>query len=117
MTRSTTLDLQLLLEEADKALGSGRWHDALITLDKVRDVPLARPLLLRALAELDDARCTIVTLWPPRTIGEAVTVGGAILGSGTRDEADAFVRLEFVVSSTDASVRDISRRISERRLV
>jgi hypothetical protein len=55
-------------------------------------------------------------LWPPLTIPEAVTIGGAILDGGTREEAEAFVRLPLVSSSTDASVQDISRRIQERRL-
>src|SRR5438105_4212366 len=91
-----TLDLQLLLEQADLALGLGRWLDALDTLGKVRGEPLARPLLLRAVTELGDPRRTIAELWPPATIAEAVTVGGAILASGTRDEADAFVRLALV---------------------
>jgi hypothetical protein len=55
-------------------------------------------------------------LWPPLTIPEAVRIGGAILDGGTREEAEAFVRLPLVSSSTDASVQDISRRIQERRL-
>jgi 3',5'-cyclic AMP phosphodiesterase CpdA len=114
--RPPTLNLQLLLEQADIALGLGRWHDALDALDKVRGEPLARPLLLRAVAELGDPHRIIAELWPPLTIAEAVTVGGAILESGTRDEADAFVRLALVADTADASVRDISRRISERRL-
>jgi len=85
-------------------------------LDKVRDAPLARPLLLKALTELGDPRRTITALWPPQTAAEAVTVGGAILESGSREEAEAFVQLELVSGSGDASVREISRRISDRRL-
>jgi hypothetical protein len=54
-------------------------------------------------------------LWPPLTNAEAVTIGGAILEGGTKEEAEAFIQLTFVSNSTDASVRDISRRISERR--
>jgi hypothetical protein len=115
-TRPPNLDLQLQLEQADLALGSGRWHDALDILDKARGEPLARPLLFRAVTELGDPHRIIAQLWPPLTIAEAVTVGGAILGSGTRDEADAFVRLALVADTADASVREISRRISERRL-
>jgi 3',5'-cyclic AMP phosphodiesterase CpdA len=114
--RPNKLDVQLLLEEADRAVGTGRWHDAITLLDKIGDVPLARPLLLRALSELGESRTTVATLWPPRTIGEAVMVGGAILDDGTREEADAFVHLALIVDSRDASVRENSRRITERHL-
>jgi 3',5'-cyclic AMP phosphodiesterase CpdA len=116
MARPPALDLQLLLEQVDMALGSGRWSDALDTLAKVRSEPLARPFLLRAVTELGDPKRTITELWPPATIAEAVTIGGAILAGGTRDDAVAFVRLGLVTDTTDASVRDIARRISERRL-
>jgi hypothetical protein len=116
MRRSAELDLHLLLEHADDALGSRRWSDALALLKKVRDLPLARPLLVRALVELDNARCIVNVLWPPRTIGEAVTVGGAILECGTVEEVNAFLHLKLVLDTTDASLRDISRRIKERRL-
>jgi hypothetical protein len=71
---------------------------------------------MKALGELGDARRTITTLWPPLSSAEAVTLGGAILDSGTREEADAFVRLELVSGSLDASVRDILHRVRERRL-
>jgi hypothetical protein len=47
---------------------------------------------------------------------EAVTIGGAVLNSGTADEAKAFVQLSLVSDNMDASVRDISRRIFERRI-
>jgi len=116
LTRPARLDAQLALDQADEFLGRRQWGDALDVLDKVRDAPLARPLLLKALTELGDPRRTITALWPPQTAAEAVTVGGAILESGSREEAEAFVQLELVSGSGDASVREISRRISDRRL-
>ncbi|HTT76770.1 MAG TPA: metallophosphoesterase [Candidatus Binataceae bacterium] len=114
--RPSKLDAQLLLEEADRAIGTERWQDAISILDKVRDAPLARPLLLRALAELGEARTTIATLWPPQSIEEAVMVGGAIVDSGTREEANSFLHLELVMNRNDASLREISHRVRERRL-
>ncbi len=115
-TRPAQLDAQLALDRADKLLGSRQWCEALQVLGHLRDIPLARPLLVKALGELGDARRTIGTLWPPLTSAEAVMVGGAILDAGTREETEAFVRLDLVSGSMDASVRDILRRIRERRL-
>lgn len=114
--RSAGLSQQLLLEKADEAVGSGLWREAINILHAMRDIPLARPLLLRALGELDDARSTMESLWPPQSAAEAVTIGGAILELGAREEANAFMHLDLVAGSTDASVRDISRRIHERWL-
>jgi len=34
-------------------------------------------------------------LWPPLTNAEAVTIGGAILEGGTKEEAEAFIQLTF----------------------
>ncbi|MFM9913099.1 MAG: metallophosphoesterase family protein [Methylophilaceae bacterium] len=115
-TRSSQLDVQLALDQADKLLGAGLWHKALEILEEIKEVPLARPLLVKALEELGDERRTITEMWPPRNNAEAVILGGAVLNSATTDEAEAFVRLELVSDNTDASVRDISRRIVERRL-
>ena len=115
-TRPAQLNVELALEQADKFLGCRQWTEALDALDRVKDFPLARPLLLKGLTELNNPRRIITMLWPPQTAAEAVTVGGAILESGTRAEAEAFVRLEIVSGSRDASVRDVSRRINERRL-
>lgn len=115
-TRPPQLDVQITLDRADKHLGARQWSNALDVLEGVKDFQAARPFLARALTELGDSRRTITMLWPPLTIPEAVTIGGAILDGGTREEAEAFVRLPLVSSSTDASVQDISRRIQERRL-
>jgi hypothetical protein len=116
MSRPPQLDVQITLERADKYLGSRQWSEALDLLNSVKEHPFARPLLLKALTELHDPRRTIAVLWPPLTIGETVTVGGAILEIGTKQEAEAFVQLPLVSGSVDASVQDIARRIHERRL-
>jgi hypothetical protein len=116
MTRPAQLDVQLTLDRADKLLGSRQWREALDVLDDIKEVPLARPLLVKALDELGDGRRTIATLWPPLTSSEAVTLGGAVLDSGTPEEAKAFIRLGLVSDNVDASVREVSRRVSERWL-
>lgn len=108
--------MQLALDQADKFLGAHRWREALALLDKIKEIPLARPLIVKALDELGDERLTITTMWPPINNAEAVILGGAVLNSGTREEAESFIRLGLVSDNKDASVRDISRRIVERRL-
>jgi Calcineurin-like phosphoesterase len=114
--RPPQLDTSLVLDEADRCLGSGQWSNAVDLLSTVQDAPLARPLLLRALTELDDPRRTIEMLWPPQTIAEAVVVGAAILQIGTRQQAEDFVRLPAVSDSADASVRHVAQQLRERRL-
>jgi hypothetical protein len=114
VTRPAQLDVQLTLDRADKLLGSRQWREALNILDDVRDVPLSRPLLVKALEELGDGRRTIATLWPPLTSVEAVTLGGAILDSGTPEEAEAIIRIGLVSDNVDASVREVSRRVRDR---
>lgn len=114
--RPPLLDASLVLERADRCVGNGQWREAVDLLDTVKCTPLARPLLVRALTELDDSRRTIETLWPPESIEEAVIVGGAILEIGGQKEAEAFVRLALVADSADASVQYILRTIHERHL-
>jgi hypothetical protein len=110
------LDKQLLLNTVDEHIGRGKTREALEVLESIRDLPSARPFLVRALSDLGDPRTTINKLWPPQTVPEAVTVGGAILEVGTKDEALAFRQLPTVSGATDASLLDISNRIYERRL-
>lgn len=114
--RAPQLDVQLALDQADKYLGSRKWLEAADILVGLKDIPLARPLLLKALEEVGDPRRILTELWPPVNIAEAVTVGSAVLEGGTREDAEKFVQLEFVSENTDASVREISNRIVERRL-
>ena len=114
--RSTQLDAQLALDRAEKLLGNQQWRETLDILDGIKDSPLARPLLLKALEELGDPGRTIATLWPPLTSTETVMLGGAILDRGTREEAEAFIKIDFVSNTVDASVREISKRVFERRL-
>jgi hypothetical protein len=114
--RPADLNSQLLLASVDDHIGRGRTREALEALEAIGDLPLARPFLVRALNDLGDARTTINKLWPPQTIPEAVTVGGAILEVGSKEEALAFRQLPIVLAATDASLLDISERIFERRL-
>lgn len=113
--RPGNLDAQLALERAEGFVGSQRWDEAVAVLSPVKSVPLARPILAKALSELGDPRRTIDILWPPETSGEAVIVAGAILDDGTQEDVDAFVRLQLVSNSADASVREMTRRLRERQ--
>lgn len=115
-TRPKSLDKRLLLEQADRLLGEQQWYEALDILEEIRDVPLARSLIAKALEELDETQLIIEKLYPPINNTEAVMIGGAILRDGTVEQAKAFVQLEFVSKNQDASVCDITRRIIERRL-
>lgn len=115
MTRSIQLDAQLALDSADKFIGTQQWREAADILEGIKDIPIARLLLVKALEELGDSRRTIATLWPPLTSAETVTLGGAILDCGTREEAEAFCLLEFVSKAEDASVREILNRVREKR--
>jgi hypothetical protein len=116
VNRPPQLNVQLALDQADKLLGTHLWREALEVLNEIKEAPLARPLLVKALDELGDERLTITTMWPPVNNAEIVILGGAVLNSGTPEEAEAFIHLSLVSGNIDASVRDISRRIIERRL-
>lgn len=115
-TRPKLLDEQLILAQADGLLGDQKWPEALDILEKIKNVPLARPLITKALEEISDTQLIIDKLYPPVNNAEAVIIGDAILRAGTLEKAKAFVELEFVLNNQDASVCDISRRITERRL-
>ncbi|WP_409192993.1 metallophosphoesterase family protein [Bradyrhizobium sp. RDM4] len=113
--RPTHLDVQLILERASSLLEAQRYADAVDVLQGVKQSPLSRPLLLKALTELRQPRRIIESLWPPLSSIEAVHLGAAILEGGTREEAVAFGKLDIVTGSGDASVRDMATRVSERR--
>jgi len=113
-TRPAQLDLQLLLDQADKLVGLQQWHEALDILERIKEDSQARILLVKVLEELDDGRRTIAVLWPPRTDREAVVLGGALLEKGTRKEAEDFIELDYVSNSKDASVREMLKRVSLR---
>lgn len=116
LERPSNLDLQLALDKADRLIGARQWREAIDILEEIKGNPFARLLLSKALEELGEPRRTITNLWPPMTNVEAVMVGGAVLEIGTREEAEAFVSIKLVQDSGDASVREIVRRIYERRL-
>lgn len=114
--RPDHLDDKLALERLDELVGSGQWYDAIEAATKLTSVPLARPLLRRALVELNDCQRTLEVLWPPQTPEEAVLIGGALLQGGNGAKAEEFLKLQLVADSTDASVREVSRRVRERRI-
>jgi hypothetical protein len=112
--RPAYLDLQLILERVDALMGSHKWAEALDILETIKEETQARIFLVKALEELGDGRRTINNLWPPLTNREVVTVGGAILESGTENEAENFMQLDLVSNNNDASVREVRERISSR---
>lgn len=114
--RPRNLDLQLAIERAERAVGEKRWADAIALLRPHRHVELARPLLANALQALGDARQTIEVLSPPQTIAEAVVFGAAVDEVGTGAEVVAFLESAIVSGTADASVREIARRLRERRV-
>lgn len=110
-TRPPQLDEQLRLEKAEALLGAKRWEDALQMLDTIPGSDRARPLRVIALANLGNHALTVSLLWPPQTAVEIVLVGGALLEVGPQATIAVFLGLEMVSASTDASVRDIVRRL------
>lgn len=114
-TRPIKIELDLALDRADRLIGERRWREAVEILESLKDIQLARPLLVKALEELCDARLIIATLWPPINNREAVILGGAIIESGTKKEAENFLSLRLIEDAQDSSILEIARRIKERR--
>lgn len=114
-SRPKDLDVDIAIECAERELGTGRWLEAVNILRPLAQVPVARPLLSRALFEHGDPGLTIELLTPPISTSEAVQVGWAIYECGTREHAERFLSHPFVRETTDASVREIARRVREKR--
>ncbi|HTF63494.1 MAG TPA: hypothetical protein VK638_12390 [Edaphobacter sp.] len=94
--RPSQLDNLLSLERADDLMRRCRWADAVELLKNMRDVPMAQPLLLRAVGELADDELTVTTLWPPSTSAEIVLAGEAILNLQAKQRAREFLNLDSV---------------------
>lgn len=112
--RPRDLDESLALEQADHLLLRRAWSEAITVLEGIKDAPLARPLLVEALRKLGEDSKTVALLWPPLSSEEIVLVGAAILNRGRSQDALAFLKLDSVSTSKDASVEDIRRRITRR---
>jgi hypothetical protein len=112
--RPSQLNHNLALSRADELLGAHKWTEALEVLAPLKEMPLARPMIASALDQLGDQKRIVDDLWPPQTKAEAVMVGGAILESQNQKAAEAYLQLELVTRSDDASVRDIIRRLRLR---
>ena len=112
--RPSGLDNQLILERADHLLGYKRYEEALDVLSPIKGMPMARAMMISVLSELQDDAKTVALLWPPATNEEIVLVGGAVLNRRDPDEGRAFLALEPVSNSHDASVSDIRKRVSLR---
>jgi hypothetical protein len=114
--RPAGLDEELTLAHADELLGRHEWQKAAEVLSVISGNEKARPLIVKAVQELGDPSVIIRTLWPPLTDAEAVLVGGAIIEARDDGGADAFCELPLVISTKDASVKDIEKRIRLRRV-
>lgn len=113
-TRPPQLDSSLALEHANVLAAQGRWQDAMTDLDAFKYHALSRPLLVRALHEVDDPSPLLEALGSPRTPAEAVAMGAAILQHGTSAQAvDLLPSLAALIG--DASVREIAARLREWR--
>jgi hypothetical protein len=113
--RPVYLDTQLLLEQSDSLLGTHQWDKAAEILLKIKDVPIARHLFLKACEESGNIHWIMESIWPPQTDAEAAIIGAVIFEKGTQQDCIIFSTSDFIRQSKDASVHDISRRI-ERRL-
>lgn len=113
-SRPQGLDIQLALEKADYALGSGEWKSVISLLSEHMDHPMARKMCVRALQELDDAGITMGLILSPRDISEAVLLGGAVSESGDSAARDRYLNDPFVLASTDASVEHIVSRVKRK---
>jgi hypothetical protein len=80
----------------------------------MKDMPMARAMIVSAVSELQDDAQTVALLWPPTTNEEIVLVGGAVLNRRNPDEGKAFLALEAVSGSHDASVGTIRHRVALR---
>lgn len=112
--RPGNLDEHLRLEEASRLLAERNWQKLLELMQSLSAFPNARPFLRRALSELADYRQIIELLWPPQTLEEMVMLGGAILNAWNPALGSAFLELEAVRNSDDASVRDVKQRIENK---
>lgn len=113
-SRPHGLDLQLVLERADRLLGGGDWRGVVDLLSGHMEDPLARKFCVRALQELDDPVATIRLLSVPRNISEAVLLGSAVVETGEPDARDRFLSDPFVSASTDASIEQVVSSIKTR---
>lgn len=111
--RPRALDSRLKVEEADRLIGSGDFERAIEVLAVVRDDPVARPLLVRALSARGTPSQSLEMLWPPTTAAEAVVIGGALLEGGTAEKAREFLALDVTAKGTDPSVREIVQRVKQ----
>ena len=112
--RPAELNSQLVLEQADRLLGNRKYTEALSLLKSLKEMPMARAMIVSALSELQDDAQTVAVLWPPTTNEEIVLVGGAILNRRNPDEGKSFLELKVVSDSHDSSVVAIRQRIAQR---
>jgi hypothetical protein len=112
--RPIQLDHRLVLDRADHCLGNAQWPEALELLREIKHLPLARPLIVKALTELGDDEVTIAVLHEPSSSAEVVLLGAALLGRGQKSDVESFLQMPIVLQSLDASVKEVVRRLKIR---
>lgn len=105
-----------ILIDAEKMIGEKYWSSAIELLKPIKDDPVARTFIVKALQEIDNDDLVIEMLWPPQKVGEIVLVGAAVSQIKDKDRAEKFLELSDVKNSQDRSVLDIVNRIKERVL-
>lgn len=113
-SRPNGLDLQLVMESADRLLGGGDWRGVVNLLSEHMEDSLVRKYCFRALQELDDPFATIKLLSGPRDISEAVLLGTAVAETGDSEARRRYLADPFVLASTDASIEHIVSSIKAR---
>jgi hypothetical protein len=114
MVRPSGLDTDLIIARAENFIGLRQWREAVDIMTGLRGTPIARPLIAKALSEIDEPSLTIATLWPPLTVGEAVMIAGALLDVGDLQKMAIFMELDLISTSTDSSILNVLQRIRQR---
>lgn len=108
--------MQISLEEVENLLGQCKWSEVVDFIMRSNLGDSARPFLVKALDELDDAEKIIKLLWPPASNQEIVIMGNALVSKGSIVECKEFLELDVVKLNEDASVREVKIRIETRKL-
>jgi hypothetical protein len=113
-TRPAELDMQLMIERGERLIGQKQWPEAIEVLRHATHDSLVRPLLAQALFSLRDVEQIFAVLSPPLNVAEAVEFGGLLYEDGSPEQIAAYLGLDGVDNSNDASVRKVAKLLRER---
>lgn len=109
--RPSNLSLNIAIGDAEKLVSQQQWENAISLLEQYKDHEIARLFLTKALENINDDKKIIDLISPPKTISEAILVGGAINSLRDKELAHNFLSNPIVRDSNDASIRQIKRTI------